>query len=111
MLSESCLCSIAGSHTVLALLEHGYKVTIIDNLDNSFEEAFIRMKELAGDKAENMKFIKVQGWEGRRGQAAVGAGQRGGWQLAAGTLERNSNRTRRALGAPVLCLAGRPSGP
>eukprot|EP00884_Botryococcus_braunii_P011499 jgi/Botrbrau1/2034/Bobra.0047s0014.1 len=47
-----------GSHTVLALLEHGYSVTIIDNLDNSFPEAFRRMQELAGDKASNMKFIK-----------------------------------------------------
>lgn len=43
----------------MALLEHGYSVTIIDNLDNSFPEAFRRMQELAGDKAANMKFIKV----------------------------------------------------
>ncbi|GAB4820615.1 hypothetical protein N2152v2_007661 [Parachlorella kessleri] len=47
-----------GSHTVLALLEHGYTVTILDNLDNSFLEAFNRMKELAGDKASNMDFIE-----------------------------------------------------
>jgi UDP-glucose 4-epimerase len=44
---------------VLSLLDHGYRVTIIDNLDNSFEEAYRRMQELAGDKAANMKFIKV----------------------------------------------------
>jgi hypothetical protein len=49
-----------GSHTVLSLLDHGYRVTIIDNLDNSFEEAYRRMQELAGDKAANMKFIKVR---------------------------------------------------
>ena len=30
----------AGSHTVLCLLEHGYYVVIIDNLDNAFEEAY-----------------------------------------------------------------------
>lgn len=50
----------AGSHTVLALLEHGYSVTIIDNLDNSFLEAFKRMQELAGDKADKLKFIEVR---------------------------------------------------
>ena len=31
---------LTGSHTVLCLLEHGYHVTIIDNLDNAFEEAY-----------------------------------------------------------------------
>lgn len=49
----------AGSHTVLVLLEHGFKVCIMDNLDNSFQKAYDRMVELAGDKAPNMKFIKV----------------------------------------------------
>ena len=49
----------AGSHTVLSLLEHGFRVTIIDNLDNAFEEAFERMKKLAGERAQQMKFIKV----------------------------------------------------
>lgn len=52
----------AGSHTVLALLEHGYSVTIIDNLDNSFLEAFKRMQELAGDKADKLKFVQVSCW-------------------------------------------------
>lgn len=47
-----------GSHTVLALVERGYKVHIIDNLDNSFEECFNRMKELAGDKAGQMTFTE-----------------------------------------------------
>jgi UDP-glucose 4-epimerase len=45
---------------VLSLLDHGYTVTILDNLDNSFLEAFNRMKELAGDKAGGMTFIKVR---------------------------------------------------
>jgi hypothetical protein len=47
-----------GSHTALALLEHGYNITIIDNLDNSFQLAIDRVKELAGEKAANMTFIK-----------------------------------------------------
>ena len=50
---------LAGSHTVLSLLEHNCSVTIIDNLDNAFEVVFERMKKLAGDKAKHMKFIKV----------------------------------------------------
>lgn len=49
-----------GSHTVLALLEADYSVTIIDNLDNSFDEAYSRMQKLAGDKKGNMTFIKVR---------------------------------------------------
>jgi hypothetical protein len=44
---------------VLCLLEKGYKVTIIDNLDNSFELAVVRVKELAGDKAANLKYVQV----------------------------------------------------
>ena len=50
---------IAGSHTVLSLLEHGCKVTIIDNLDNAFQIAYERMQKLAGDDAKNMTFVKV----------------------------------------------------
>jgi len=46
-----------GSHTVLVLLKKGYKVTVVDNLDNSFEEAVKRVKELAEDKADNLTFI------------------------------------------------------
>lgn len=54
----------AGSHTVLSLLEHGCKVTIIDNLDNAFEVAYERMQKLAGDHSKNMKFIKVPSPDG-----------------------------------------------
>ena len=50
---------LAGSHTVLSLLDHGCRVTIIDNLDNAFQVAYQRMQDLAGDKAKNMKFVKV----------------------------------------------------
>jgi UDP-glucose 4-epimerase len=49
----------AGSHTVLVLLEAGHTVTIIDNLCNSYTRVFEHMKKLAGDKAGNMKFVKV----------------------------------------------------
>ena len=48
-----------GSHTSLVLLEHGYKVTAMDNLDNAFEEVLQRMKKLAGANAENLTFVKV----------------------------------------------------
>lgn len=58
--SDMQLLAFAGSHTVLSLLEHGCKVTIIDNLDNAFQIAYERMQKLAGDNAKNMKFIKVR---------------------------------------------------
>ncbi|GMH42048.1 hypothetical protein BSKO_09967 [Bryopsis sp. KO-2023] len=48
-----------GSHTVLALLDAGCKVTIMDNLHNSSLKAFDRMKELAGSKQSWMRFEKV----------------------------------------------------
>lgn len=56
--SQLSILGFIGSHTALALLEHGYNITIIDNLDNSFQLAVDRVKELAGDKAANMTFIK-----------------------------------------------------
>ena len=58
---------------MLALLEHGYKVTIIDNLDNSFEEAVSRTRELAGDKAGNMKFVQASTARGARRPSRSGA--------------------------------------
>jgi nucleoside-diphosphate-sugar epimerase len=51
----------AGSHTVLALLERGHTVTMIDNLFNSFPRVFDHMRRLAGDKADAMQFIEVRG--------------------------------------------------
>ena len=39
MTTDSVVCR-AGSHTVLCLLEHGYYVVVIDNLDNAFQEAY-----------------------------------------------------------------------
>lgn len=55
---EKCA-GFIGSHTALCLLEHGYKITVADNLDNSFQLAVDRVLELAGDKAANMKFVKA----------------------------------------------------
>jgi UDP-glucose 4-epimerase len=50
---------VAGSHTVLQLLDNGYDVVIMDNLRNSFPKAFEHMQRIAGDKAARMKFVKV----------------------------------------------------
>ena len=51
---------MTGSHTSVELVESGYNVTIIDNLQNSFLDAFERMKELVGDKAEFIRFKKAR---------------------------------------------------
>lgn len=48
-----------GSHTALCLLENGYKLTIVDNLDNSFQLAVDRVVELAGDKGANLTYVKA----------------------------------------------------
>lgn len=37
-----------GTHTVVQLLKEGFKVSIIDNLDNSVLEAVDRVRELVG---------------------------------------------------------------
>jgi hypothetical protein len=41
------------------LLNHGCRVTLIDNLSNAFPKVFEHMKKLAGDKADRMKYIEV----------------------------------------------------
>ncbi|CAM8901100.1 unnamed protein product [Rhodiola kirilowii] len=46
-----------GTHTVVQLLNEGFKVSIIDNLDNSVMEAVDRVKELVGPQlAQNLEF-------------------------------------------------------
>lgn len=47
-----------GSHTTLQLLLEGYLVVIIDNLNNSCEEAVIRVQKLAGIFGQNLTFFK-----------------------------------------------------
>jgi len=42
-----------GSHTVLQLLKQGFRVTIIDNLDNSVIEAVHRVRRLVGPHLSN----------------------------------------------------------
>lgn len=39
-----------GSHTVVQLLEAGFRVSVIDNLDNSVAEAVDRVRDLVGPK-------------------------------------------------------------
>lgn len=48
-----------GSHMVIVLLERGYQVTIFDDLSNACEQVYPRLKVIAGDKAADMRFIKV----------------------------------------------------
>lgn len=45
-----------GSHTCVQLLEAGYDIAVLDNLDNSCEEALNRVKELTG---KDFSFYKV----------------------------------------------------
>ncbi|KAJ8506412.1 hypothetical protein OPV22_007298 [Ensete ventricosum] len=46
-----------GSHTVLQLLKEGFFVSVIDNLDNSLEEAVHRVRVLAGPHlSQNLRF-------------------------------------------------------
>lgn len=46
-----------GSHTVLALLQSGARVTVIDNLVNSSRESLERVAQLAG--GNSAAFVKV----------------------------------------------------
>lgn len=51
-----------GSHTVLQLLLGGFKVVVVDNLDNASEIAVKRVAEIAGEVGKkNLVFHKVQG--------------------------------------------------
>ncbi|KAI4370150.1 hypothetical protein MLD38_018527 [Melastoma candidum] len=48
-----------GTHTVLQLLECGYRVVVVDNLDNSSPVALDRVKSLAGKRAHNLSFHEI----------------------------------------------------
>ena len=49
-----------GTHTVVQLLKEGFKVSIIDNLDNSVIEAVDRVRELVGpDLSKKLEFTQV----------------------------------------------------
>ncbi|KMZ56261.1 UDP-glucose 4-epimerase [Zostera marina] len=46
-----------GTHTVLQLLKEGFRVSIIDNLDNAANEAVCRVRDIAGcDLSRNLQF-------------------------------------------------------
>lgn len=49
-----------GSHTVLQLLQGGFKAVVIDNLDNSSSVAIDRVQELAGEYGPNLTFHQVR---------------------------------------------------
>ncbi len=49
-----------GSHTVLQMLLKDYKIVIVDNLENSCEEAVHRVRELAGNNGQNLIFKQVR---------------------------------------------------
>lgn len=50
-----------GTHTVVQLLKEGFKVSIIDNLDNSVTEAVDRVKEVVGPQlSKNLEFNLVK---------------------------------------------------
>lgn len=44
-----------GSHTALQLIEEGYEVVVLDNLERGFEEAVRRVEKLTGKKTEFRK--------------------------------------------------------
>jgi len=46
-----------GSHTCVVLLEAGWRVVIVDNLDNSSEVAIDRVRELTGADADRCTFV------------------------------------------------------
>ncbi|XP_028784075.1 bifunctional UDP-glucose 4-epimerase and UDP-xylose 4-epimerase 1 [Neltuma alba] len=49
-----------GTHTVVQLLKSGFKVSIIDNLDNSVIEAVDRVRELVGPQlSDRLEFTKL----------------------------------------------------
>ena len=47
-----------GSHTCVALLEAGWRVTVIDNLANSKAVALDRVRELVPDRADRLHFVE-----------------------------------------------------
>lgn len=49
-----------GTHTVVQLLNGGFKVSIIDNFDNSVMEAVDRVREVVGPQlSNNLEFTQV----------------------------------------------------
>ena len=53
-------CGFIGSHTVVALLERGYEVVIVDDLSNSSDKVLDRIDDIVGDEsAERLTFVRA----------------------------------------------------
>ncbi|MBQ9058844.1 MAG: UDP-glucose 4-epimerase GalE [Atopobiaceae bacterium] len=48
-----------GSHTTVELLEKGYQAVVVDNLSNSSEKVFERIRQIVGDKADKLSFYQA----------------------------------------------------
>ncbi len=62
--SESCVlvtggAGFIGSHTVVELLERGYRVVVVDNLSNASPVAIDRIKQIVGAAAERLTFCEA----------------------------------------------------
>ena len=44
-----------GSHTCIEMIQAGYDVVVVDNLDNSSEEALHRVEKIVGRKISSTK--------------------------------------------------------
>ena len=63
-----------GSHTVVVLLDAGWRVVVIDNLDNSSEVAIDRVRELTGAGDDRLVFVRGDIRDGADLDRAFGAG-------------------------------------
>ena len=53
-------CGFIGSHTVVCLLEQGYRVVIVDDLSNSSEVVLDRIDTIVGDEAaDRLSFYRA----------------------------------------------------
>lgn len=65
-----------GSHTVVVLLDAGWRVVVIDNLDNSSEVAIDRVRELTDAGDDRLVFVRGDIRDGTDLDRAFGAGGR-----------------------------------
>lgn len=48
-----------GSHTCVELLQNGYQVTVVDNLDNASSKSLSRVREICGCAEEDLRLVVV----------------------------------------------------